>query len=102
MGNISNNLQKSLGAMVKAAALRDASTLVSQLQQAGLISKDIDIGPVRRLVRLMLKEALTPPFSPNIIEKLSGDLYELVYETPFQLPVAVSYTHLTLPTTYTV
>ncbi len=87
MGNISNNLQTSLGAMVKAAALRDASSLVSQLQQAGLISKDIDIGPVRRLVRLMLKEALTPPFSPNIIEKLSGDLYELVYETPFQLPV---------------
>jgi len=87
MGNISNNLQTRLGAMVKAAALRDASALVSQLQQAGLISKDIDIGPVRRLVRLMLKEALTPPFSPNIIEKLSGDLYELVYETPFQLPV---------------
>ncbi len=87
MGNISNNLQTRLGGMVKAAALRDASSLVSQLQQAGLISKDIDIGPVRRLVRLMLKEALTPPFSPNIIEKLSGDLYELVYETPFQLPV---------------
>ncbi len=87
MGNISNNLQTRLGGMVKAAALKDASSLVSQLQQAGLISKDIDIGPVRRLVRLMLKEALTPPFSPNIIEKLSGDLYELVYETPFQLPV---------------
>ena len=87
MGNISNNLQVRLGAMVQAAALRDASTLVNQLQQSGLISKDIDIGPVRRLVRLMLKEALTPPFSPNIIEKLSGDLYELVYETPFQLPV---------------
>ncbi len=87
MGNISNNLQTRLGGMVKAAALRDAASLVSQLQQAGLISKDIDVGPVRRLVRLMLKEALTPPFSPNIIEKLSGDLYELVYETPFQLPV---------------
>nr|WP_075487093.1 AarF/ABC1/UbiB kinase family protein [Prochlorococcus marinus] len=87
MGNISNNLQTRLGGMVKAAALRDASSLVSQLQRAGLISKDIDVGPVRRLVRLMLKEALTPPFSPNIIEKLSGDLYELVYETPFQLPV---------------
>ncbi|MBO8243084.1 AarF/ABC1/UbiB kinase family protein [Prochlorococcus marinus XMU1411] len=87
MGNISNNLQTRLGGMVKAAALRDASSLVSQLQQAGLISKDIEVGPVRRLVRLMLKEALTPPFSPNIIEKLSGDLYELVYETPFQLPV---------------
>jgi len=68
MGNISNNLQTRLGGMVKAAALRDASSLVSQLQQAGLISKDIDVGPVRRLVRLMLKEALTPPFSPNIIE----------------------------------
>ncbi len=87
MGNISNNLQTRLGGMVKAAALRDASSLVSQLQLAGLISKDIDVGPVRRLVRLMLKEALTPPFSPNIIERLSGDLYELVYETPFQLPV---------------
>jgi len=87
MGNISNNLQTRLGGMVKAAALRDASSLVIQLQEAGLISKDIDVGPVRRLVRLMLKEALTPPFSPNIIEKLSGDLYELVYETPFQLPV---------------
>ena len=87
MGNISNNLQTRLGGMVKAAALRDASLLVSQLQLAGLISKDIEVGPVRRLVRLMLKEALTPPFSPNIIEKLSGDLYELVYETPFQLPV---------------
>ena len=87
MGSISNNLQRSLGSMVKSAALRDASSLVNQLQDAGLISKDIDIGPVRRLVRLMLKEALTPPFSSNIIEKLSGDLYELVYETPFQLPV---------------
>ena len=87
MGNISNKLQLSLGSMVKSAALRDASSLVTQLQQAGLISKSIDVGPVRRLVRLMLKEALTPPFSPNIIEKLSGDLYELVYETPFQLPV---------------
>ena len=87
MGNISNNLQSRIGSIVKAAALRDASSLVSQLQEAGLISAEIDIGPVRRLVRLMLKEALTPPFSANIIDKLSGDLYELVYETPFQLPV---------------
>ncbi len=87
MGNISNNLQRRIGSMVQSAAIRDASALVAQLQEAGLISKGIDIGPVRRLVRLMLKEALTPPFSPNIIEKLSGDLYELVYETPFQLPV---------------
>ena len=87
MGSISNNLQSSLGSMVKSAAIRDASSLVTQLQDAGLISREIDIGPVRRLVRLMLKEALTPPFSSNIIEKLSGDLYELVYETPFQLPV---------------
>tara|TARA_Y100001978_G_scaffold201794_1_gene221003 strand:+ start:3807 stop:5471 length:1665 start_codon:yes stop_codon:yes gene_type:complete len=87
MGNISNNLQKRIGSMVKSAALRDASSLVTQLQEAGLISEEIDIGPVRRLIRLMLKEALTPPFSSNIIDKLSGDLYELVYETPFQLPV---------------
>ena len=44
MGNISNNLQTRLGGMVKAAALRDASSLVRQLQQAGLISRDIDVG----------------------------------------------------------
>ena len=53
MGNISNNLQKRIGSMVKSAAIRDASSLVTQLQEAGLISEDIDIGPVRRLVRLM-------------------------------------------------
>ena len=75
MGNISSNLQTRLGGMVKAAALRDASSLVSQLQQAGLISKDIEVGPVRRLVRLMLKEALTPPFSQNIIEKTYLEIY---------------------------
>jgi predicted unusual protein kinase regulating ubiquinone biosynthesis (AarF/ABC1/UbiB family) len=34
----------------------------------------------------MLTEALTPPFSPNVIDKLSGDLYELVYGQPFRLP----------------
>ena len=32
-------------------------------------------------------EALTPPFSTNVIEKLSGDLYDLVYGKPFRLPV---------------
>jgi predicted unusual protein kinase regulating ubiquinone biosynthesis (AarF/ABC1/UbiB family) len=41
---------------------------------------------VRRLVRVMLTEALTPPFSANVIDKLSGDLYELVYGQPFRLP----------------
>ena len=34
----------------------------------------------------MLKEALTPPFNPNVIKKLSGDLYDLVYGKPFRLP----------------
>jgi predicted unusual protein kinase regulating ubiquinone biosynthesis (AarF/ABC1/UbiB family) len=34
----------------------------------------------------MLTEALTPPFSANILEKLSGDLYDLVYGQPFRLP----------------
>ena len=52
MGNISSNLQTRLGSMVKAAALRDASSLVSQLQQAGLISKDIDVGPVLSLIHI--------------------------------------------------
>ena len=51
-----------------------------------MIAADIDPGPVRRLVRVMLTEALTPPFSANVIEKLSGDLYELVYGQPFRLP----------------
>ena len=38
------------------------------------------------LVRLMLNEALTPPFSANVLEKLSADLYDLVYGQPFRLP----------------
>ena len=72
--------------MVRAAASRDASVLVEELQQAGVIAGGIDPGPVRRLVRVMLTEALTPPFSANVIDKLSGDLYELVYGQPFRLP----------------
>ena len=47
-----------------------------------MIARGIDVGPVRRLVRLMLNEAFTPPFSANVIDKLSGDLYDLVYGQP--------------------
>jgi len=86
MGQISERLRSRLGRMVRAAASRDATALVEELQQAGVIATGIDIGPVRRLVRLMLNEALTPPFSANALEKLSGDLYDLVYGQPFRLP----------------
>jgi predicted unusual protein kinase regulating ubiquinone biosynthesis (AarF/ABC1/UbiB family) len=86
MGQISERLRSRLGRMVRAAAGRDASALVEELQQAGVIAQGIDPGPVRRLVRVMLTEALTPPFSTNVLDKLSGDLYELVYGQPFRLP----------------
>jgi predicted unusual protein kinase regulating ubiquinone biosynthesis (AarF/ABC1/UbiB family) len=86
MGQISQRLRSRLGRMVTAAAARDASSLVGELQAAGVIAEGIDVGPVRRLVRLMLTEALTPPFSSNVIAKLSGDLYDLVYGQPFRLP----------------
>ncbi|MBD1193112.1 AarF/ABC1/UbiB kinase family protein [Vulcanococcus sp. Clear-D1] len=86
VGSLSQRLRSRLGRMVTAAAARDAGGLVSELQAAGVIAADIDPGPVRRLVRVMLTEALTPPFSVNVIEKLSGDLYELVYGQPFRLP----------------
>ena len=86
MGQISERLRSRLGRMVRAAAARDASSLVEELLQAGVIAQGIDPGPVRRLVRVMLTEALTPPFSSNILDKLSGDLYELVYGQPFRLP----------------
>jgi predicted unusual protein kinase regulating ubiquinone biosynthesis (AarF/ABC1/UbiB family) len=86
MGQISERLRSRLGRMVRAAASRDAAALVEELQQAGVIAGGIDPGPVRRLVRLMLNEALTPPFSANMLEKLSGDLYDLVYGQPFRLP----------------
>ncbi|MFM7087763.1 MAG: ABC1 kinase family protein [Cyanobium sp.] len=86
MGQISERLRSRIGRMVRAAAGRDAAALVSELQQAGVIAADIDPGPVRRLVRLMLTEALTPPFSANVLSKLSGDLYDLVYGQPFRLP----------------
>ncbi len=87
MGTVSERLRERIGSMVKAAAIKDASGLVKELQQTGLLARDIDLGPVRRLVRVMLTEMLTPPFSPNVIDKLSGDLYELVYGKPFRLPV---------------
>ena len=86
MGQVSSRLQARLGSMVRAAAGRDAAGLVDELQQAGLIAPGIDPGPVRRLVRVMLEEALTPPFSANVLERLSGDLYDLVYGQPFRLP----------------
>jgi predicted unusual protein kinase regulating ubiquinone biosynthesis (AarF/ABC1/UbiB family) len=86
VGTLSQRLRSRLGRMVTAAAARDAAGLVLELQAAGVIATDIDPGPVRRLVRLMLREALTPPFSANVLEKLSGDLYSLVYGQPFRLP----------------
>ncbi len=86
MGQLSSRLRGRLGAMVRAAASRDASGLVEELQAAGVIAPDVELGPVRRLVRVMLNEALTPPFSSNVLEKLSGDLYDLVYGQPFRLP----------------
>lgn len=86
MGQLSSRLRQRLGRMVRAAAGRDAAGLVSELQEAGVIAADVDLGPVRRLVRVMLNDALTPPFSANVIQKLSGDLYDLVYGQPFRLP----------------
>ena len=86
MGQLSERLRSRLGRMVRAAATRDAAALVEELQQAGVLAPGIDPGPVRRLVRLMLNEALTPPFSANMLERLSGDLYDLVYGQPFRLP----------------
>ncbi len=86
MGQISQRLRSRLGRMVTAAAARDAGALVTELQAAGVIATGIDLGPVRRLVRVMLTDALTPPFSANVIQKLSGDLYDLVYGQPFRLP----------------
>ena len=86
VGSLSQRLRSRLGRMVTSAAARDAAGLVNELQAAGVIAAEIDPGPVRRLVRVMLTEALTPPFSANVLEKLSGDLYELVYGQPFRLP----------------
>ena len=86
MSQLSSRLRSRLGRMVTAAASRDAAALVGELQQAGVLAPGIDPGPVRRLVRVMLNEALTPPFSTDVLNKLSGDLYDLVYGQPFRLP----------------
>ncbi len=86
MGSLSEALRSRIGRMVRAAAARDASALVEELQAAGVLAQGIDAGPVRRLVRVMLNEALTPPFSADVISRISGDLYALVYGQPFRLP----------------
>ena len=98
MGLLSDALRRRLGSMVRAAAARDSAALVEELQAAGVIARGIDVGPVRRLVRLMLTEALTPPFSTNVIDKLSGDLYDLVYGQPFRLPVELIFVMRALST----
>ncbi|MED5469315.1 MAG: AarF/ABC1/UbiB kinase family protein, partial [Cyanobacteriota bacterium] len=98
MGLLSDSLRRRLGSMIRAAAARDAAALVEELQAAGLIAYGIDVGPVRRLVRVMFQDALTPPFSANVIEKLSGDLYELVYGQPFRLPVELIFVMRALST----
>lgn len=98
MGLISDPLRNRIGSMVRAAAVRDAGTLVKELQAAGIIASGIEVGPVRRLVRVMLQETLTPPFNPNIIEKLSGDLYDLVYGKPFRLPAELIFVMRALST----
>ncbi len=87
MGLISPRIRERISSMIKMAALGNAAGLVKEFQSAGLLSLNAEIGPVRRLIRVMLKEALTPPFSSNIIEKLSGDIYDLVYGKPFRVPV---------------
>jgi predicted unusual protein kinase regulating ubiquinone biosynthesis (AarF/ABC1/UbiB family) len=98
MGQLSGRLRSRLGRMVRAAASRDAVALVRELQEAGVIAAGIDPGPVRRLVRVMLNEALTPPFSANVIEKLSGDLYDLVYGQPFRVPAELIFVMRALST----
>ena len=98
VGSLSQRLRSRLGRMVTAAAARDAGALVNELQAAGVIAPGVDPGPVRRLVRVMLTEALTPPFSANVLEKLSGDLYELVYGQPFRLPTELIFVMRALST----
>ena len=86
MGTVSPLLRSRIRRMVTYAASRDAAGLTEEFQRVGLLAKGIDLGPVRRLVRLMLTDVLTPPFSSHVLEKLSGDIYDLVYGQPFRLP----------------
>ncbi len=98
MGFVSERIRGRLNSMIKSAALRDVSGLVKELQIAGLIEKDVEIGPVRRLIRIMLNEALTPPFDSQIIEKLSGDISELAYGKPFRIPIELIFVFRALST----
>jgi predicted unusual protein kinase regulating ubiquinone biosynthesis (AarF/ABC1/UbiB family) len=98
MGFVSERIRGRLNSMIKAAALRDVSGLVKELQIAGLLEANIEIGPVRRLIRIMLNEALTPPFDSQIIEKLSGDISELAFGKPFRIPIELIFIFRALST----
>ncbi len=98
MGFVSERIRGRLNSMIKAAALRDVNGLVKELQIAGLIESNIEIGPVRRLIRIMLNEALTPPFDSKIIEKLSGDISDLAYGKPFRIPIELIFVFRALST----
>ena len=70
---------RSLGSMVVAAV--GCLILVKQLQDAGLISKDIDIGPITKISKINVKRGINTTFSSNT-RKLS-DLYELFMKLHF-------------------
>jgi len=75
-----------MGAWCGGSGARDASRPGVELQGAGVIAAAASMpGRCGRLCGLMLNDALTPPFSANVLEKLSGDLYDLVYGQPFRL-----------------
>ncbi len=98
MGFVSERIRGRLSSMIKAAALSDVNWLVKELQIAGLLETGIEIGPVRRLIRIMLKEALTPPFNAQILEKLSGDLSEIAYGKSFRIPIELIFVFRALST----
>ncbi len=98
MGIISEDMKKRMKNMVSAAATQNTRQLVNELQEAQLLAEGIDLGPVRRLIRIMLKEQLTPPFASDTIEKISVDLYELIYDQPFRIPVELIFVMRALST----
>jgi len=67
--NLPTALRSRIGRMVRAAAGRDASALVVEMQGPGGDRRGIEPGPVRRLVRVIAERRLTPPFLRHVLRE---------------------------------
>ena len=86
--------QEGINAMLKAVGFDSLEALTDRVVPEAIRMRR----PLKLDEVMSEQEALTPPFTANVIDKLSGDLYDLVYGQPFRLPVELIFVMRALST----